>query len=539
MIATKHTSVRDGRGNRNVGLSTLMGAPLAPLARAVQVALLTLLAACATHAPAGPLASLPTLDDAPRARTAGNWTTIEPGAELDLLNVDGSGRVIRVWMTLTATGDAHPLRSLTFLAWWDGLSEPAVRVPVGDFFGLGHGEPGEVNSLPVVARGTGLSCWWPMPFAEGARIALRNDGPGKIHVYWQVDWEARKKVEPTRFQASWRRSPATVPGEPFVVAEIGGHGRYVGTVLAVDPRSSGWWGEGDDLWYVDGATELSFRGTGTEDFVMQAWGVIPHATAWAGAVDQPGRHVTLYRWFVQDPIPFRTGLVVKMEQAGKPVYQRSDDVSAAAFWYQEPPLTPVPALPPGPERLPSPPKADAWSVPVPPVPVDLRPAANATRFPTAACLPPTPHGIPRAAGRVVLAGVPFDMMAGCNDTPSALLLGSGESATVALPEGGDTLWLHWAINGERGGDALIVAAGGEPRTLRIGTHVDPWNDAWAVPEGRQGLVIDQQMSVRATYVTPVPVGEAREVVLTAGKGATVTVFGVSRGAAPAAPPGGG
>lgn len=493
---------------------------------------MSLASACATAPRGGPLDALPTLDDTPRDRTFGNWTTIEPGGELELLDVAGSGRIIRVWMTLTADGDTHPLRSLTFLAWWDGAAEPAVRVPVGDFFGLGHGEPGEVNSLPVMARGLGLSCWWPMPYANGARVALRNDGPGKIHVYWQLDWEKRARVEPTRFQASWRRSPATTPGEPFLVADLDGHGRYVGTVLAVNPLSSGWWGEGDDLYYVDGSTELSYRGTGTEDFVMQAWGVVPHASAWAGAVDQPGRRVTLYRWFVQDPIPFRTGLVVKMEQSGKPVLQRSDDVSAAAFWYQEPPLTAVPELPPAAERIPVSTRDLAWTVPSPPVPVDLREAANATRFASSVCLPASPHVIPRAPGQAVIAGVPFELLPGCADAPSALLLSPGTSATVALPEGGDTLWLHWAVSGQRGQDALRVVTEAGEQTLSIGTHVDPWNDPWGVPGGRQGLVLDQQMSVRATYVTPVPVAAARSVQLTAPDGVTVTVYGLSRGPGP-------
>ena len=55
-----------------------------------------------------------------------------------LLNVTGSGTVRRIWLTLP---DRVPLtlRSIRLDMFWDNSKQPAVSVPLGDFFGAIHG----------------------------------------------------------------------------------------------------------------------------------------------------------------------------------------------------------------------------------------------------------------------------------------------------------------------------------------------------------------------------------------------------------------
>ncbi|MFN7147296.1 MAG: glycoside hydrolase family 172 protein, partial [Myxococcota bacterium] len=404
-----------------------------------------------------------------RQRASAPYQLLAPGASLDLLDVQGAGRVVSMWVTFSVVdGDAHSaLREPSLSMWWDGAAEPAVQVPLGDFFALGHGEPGEVVSLPVVASLTGLSCRWTMPFADGARVRITNDGPHELRVYWQVDWERipAEDVGPYRFQAAWRREPATERGRDFLVADLRGEGNYVGTVLAVDPREPEWWGEGDDLVWIDGAAAPTLLGTGTEDFVHQAWGLRPMSAPFSGVVDGKGRHTTIYRWHVSDPIPFRSSFRMVMQQHAKGSVPRSDDVSATSFWYQRPPLSPVAPLPPADARLPAPgvPK-DAWRVRGEVVPVDLAGLADASRFGDGRCGPRSPHPLFDVPGAQTVAGVPVTLLSACDGDASSLLLGPAERARLALPAGGDTLYLYVAANGARGADALTVTGEGWTRT---------------------------------------------------------------------------
>ncbi len=519
--------------------------PIRPRA-ALLLLLLPLTGLAGSAIPArGPLDHLTAPQPGTRHREAGSWVAVPPGQAIDLLSTASPGRIVRIWATV-AVQQPHTTRALSLEAYWDGAAEPAIRVPLGDFFGVGHGEGGELNSLPVQALDDGYSCFWPMPFLKGARLMIRNDGPKEARIYYQVDWDALapKEVDPMRFQASWRREAATDPARPFLIADIHGQGHYVGTVLSIDPKTPGWWGEGDDIYYVDGQpgrdgagqpTPWTIRGTGTEDLVMQGFGLVPSDSAFAGAVDQPGRHLTLYRWFVQDPLPFRERLQVFMEQQGRPVQARSDDVSGAGFWYQLPPLSSVPALPAFAERLPAPPlAASAWEFPAgspPAIPADLRAAATTSRA-SNTCLPPARHTLNRPVGVQDLSGVRFELLPDC-DRPSAVSLsgkGAGGPISVALPPGGTDLYLLLAADGERDQPALTVTSGAWSETLRFGTHLDPFNDPWPVPSGRIAFLTDAQLRPRAVYAARIslPPGADR-VALQAAPGAEVTVFAISRG----------
>lgn len=502
-------------------------------------------------APAPPTALLGVLTppdtEAVRHRSHGNWQTVGPGETLVVLDAPGRGVVRRMWFTLVVDGTDRPLRELRLEARWDGADEPAVRVPLGDLFGAGHGEPAEIQSALSSVRGTGVGAWWPMPFSDGAELRLVNDGTRVAHVYHQVDWDEVARPSPLRFQASWRRQAHTTPGLPMPVADIRGRGFLVGAVLAVDPLEPGWWGEGDDLYLVDPEPEAhgaalplsapwTLRGTGTEDFVVQAWGLQAASGPWAGVSDQAGRHVSLYRWMVPDPIPFRTGLVAAMEQQGRPVQERRDDVSATALWYQLPPLSPVPDLPPAPERLSTPTlRAEAWTLPGPVVPVSLAAVLNRSRIGVTATWPGVAHPLVRPGGPTPFAGVEFLLPDGRGDSATALSLDPGQSASVALPPapGADTLYVLLAANGERGRPALQLQAGAETRELRFGTHLEPYGDAWPVPEGRIAWVNDLALTVRGGYVAKVPLPEAAtELRLTAAPGVAATIYAMARGPAP-------
>ena len=128
--------------------------------------------------------------------------------------------------------------------------------------------------------------------------------------------------------------------------------------------SSGWYGEGDDFFFIDGETEPRLRGTGTEDYFCDGWGFRQQdgpfygAPLWEGYA--PGNRGSVYRFHIPDPVPFKKSLRVEIEHKGSQDFpdktgsgfiERDDLMSSVGFWYQTEPHKPWPALPPGPERL--------------------------------------------------------------------------------------------------------------------------------------------------------------------------------------------
>ncbi|RYG27551.1 DUF2961 domain-containing protein, partial [bacterium] len=167
------------------------------------------------------------------------------------------------------------------------------------------------------------------------------------------------------FHAMYRQEFPTKPGN-YLLADIKGRGHYVGTVLSARTLTPGWFGEGDEFFYVDGEKVPSLRGTGLEDYFGEAWSLRQTNGAYAGCSlfegGYPGARYSLYRWHVPDPIRFEKGLKVEIEHKGvaygpdgKDIgnnNERADEYSSVAFWYQQEPHAPYAPLPSGMDRLP-------------------------------------------------------------------------------------------------------------------------------------------------------------------------------------------
>lgn len=295
--------------------------------------------------------------------------TIEQGETVTLAAIEGSGVIRHLWMTVSGgdASDDHALRNLVLRASWNEEERPSVEVPLGDFFCNGHGRFATVTSRPiVVAPKGGFNCYFPMPFHDGARITLESEHDEELMVFYQIDYseEAVDDETPT-FHAQWRRTNPTALGEDHVIVDgIEGTGQYVGTYLAWVALGDHWWGEGEVKFYLDGDERPTICGTGTEDYAGGAWCFLP--TGADGLTDQEtystpylghpyyrheGSHPAyhgVYRWHVPDPIRFREDLRVTVQtigNAGTGLFERSDDVSSVAYWYQREPHAAFPDLP--------------------------------------------------------------------------------------------------------------------------------------------------------------------------------------------------
>ena len=282
--------------------------------------------------------------------------TILPGETHVMADLSGPGIIRHIWITTNAAVPAG--RLLVLRMYWDGSDTPAVEVPFGDFFGVGHGMEAEVDAFPitVISRGRARNCWWPMPFADGAKITITNEGAQSVTAfYYYVDYLALDKppATPMRFHAQYRQAYPADGDENYTFLETTGQGQFMGVVMNVESTQPGWWGEGDDVIYVDDREPL--YGTGTEDYFCEAWGMRERMTPWHGApvcegYDDAGLRTSMYRFHILDPIPFKEHIKVTIEHGSG--NDRADNLSSVAYWYQVPPAAAFPPLPTTGERIP-------------------------------------------------------------------------------------------------------------------------------------------------------------------------------------------
>jgi len=236
-----------------------------------------------------------------------------PGETITLADLDGPGIVTHIWITVAANEYGWP-RLLRLRAYYDGSAEPSVDAPIGDFFAVGHGFERPVKSLMVRAssEGRARNSYWPMPFRKSCRITLTNEGRRRVsNVYYHVDWEklAELPARTAYFHARYRQAlPAPANGKPYVFLDVKGRGFYVGTVLSVVQAEAGWFGEGDEHFFVDGEKTASIEGTGSEDYFNDAWGLHVEDGPYTGVPVAEGTglgsRMTAYRWNMTDPVPF-------------------------------------------------------------------------------------------------------------------------------------------------------------------------------------------------------------------------------------------
>lgn len=299
----------------------------------------------------------------------GDARSIPCGETLVLGELDGPGIITHLWCTIS-TNDPFHGRSLVLHIYYDGMDKPSVQAPLGDFFAVGNGLTAEVNSLPVSATsyGRARACFWRMPFRKSAKVTVSNDSDTYKcdSFYYYLDWQKHESLpeDTAYFHAAYRQEHPAQPGN-FTVLETQGRGHYVGTVQSVLQVENGWYGEGDDFFYIDGEAQPSLRGTGTEDYFNDAWGFRPFCRPYYGVPVYEGVFagdaLSVYRWHLTDPIPFEKSLKLDIEHRGsiftdQPAelggfYERPDWVSTVAFWYQTPPRAIETPMPPVAKRV--------------------------------------------------------------------------------------------------------------------------------------------------------------------------------------------
>ena len=308
------------------------------------------------------------------------WT-IGAGETRVLADIKGPGQITHIWMT-----QRNHYRECLIRMTWDNAAFPSVLCPLGDFFGLGHGLVNSYQSQFFSAstrfpyqfnQGCALNCYLPMPFKERALIELVNESREPHGQYFYVDYETGADLpeDVGCFHAEFRRAnpfrgwgPEIATNKPgahlaniankerlawennYVILETKGRGHYLGCNLSVTNVCGGWWGEGDDMIWVDGYKwPPDLHGTGSEDYLNQAWGMQDNAFLRNGSSifegktslapsDCPwseGSYQTSYVFHAENPVRFEKEIKVTIEHGHG--NNLANEMSSVAYWFADRP----------------------------------------------------------------------------------------------------------------------------------------------------------------------------------------------------------
>jgi hypothetical protein len=315
-------------------------------------------------------------DGAHAARELGQGWKVSPSigikakSTFTLAEIIGPGCIRSFWFTPTGNWRLSVLR-----LYWDDDPEPSVEVPVADFFASGWSKWDRcplINSLPVcVNPRCGFNSYWQMPFHKKCRMTMENLDDKDMTLYYQINYALGDvPANAGYFHAQFRReNPMKIKGIYTILDGVEGDGQYVGTYLAWGVHNTGWWGEGEVKFFIDGDKEFpTICGTGTEDYFCGSYDFehtepdgkiayteftslytgVPQIIRPDGVYDSQQRF-SLYRWHIPDPVRFHHDLKVTIQGLGWQSDGRylplQDDVASVAFWYQQLPHKKFPPLP--------------------------------------------------------------------------------------------------------------------------------------------------------------------------------------------------
>ena len=266
------------------------------------------------------------------------------GSTTDKLAGPGAITMIRAKVDLPAApADRDGLRELVLQIRWDGEASPSVWVPLGDFFGTAPG----ANPYRALPCGLAEDGWWYanwfMPFGKSAEVKVINEGKQDRHLNLEI-YRQPLPGDPAkfaRFHAKWHRDeflPTLQAREiDWPMLKTTGRGRFVGVMLHIWNPRGGWWGEGDEKFFVDGEKFPSTFGTGSEDYFGYAWSSAqlfyhPYHNQTFNSGNCKG-HISVNRFHIADQIPFQksfAGDIEKYYPNEKPTLYAS-----TVYWYLE------------------------------------------------------------------------------------------------------------------------------------------------------------------------------------------------------------
>ena len=289
---------------------------------------------------------------------------IKPGEVFTVADIKGPGVIRHIWMTDDTKAD----RELIFRIFWENQSFPSIETPLGDFFASAQYKTySQLTSLPVcVNPKNAFNCYWEMPFLQNCKMTVENIKNNDVTLFYQVDYTLEELPQDIAyFHAQFRRTNPLPYKEDYTILDnISGKGQYVGTYMLWGSNNSGWWGEGEIKFFMDGDKEFpTICGTGTEDYFCGSYcfeegkGYLEYSTPFAGlprvsradGFYKSQQRFSMYRWHICDPIYFNEDIKVTIQalswRSDGRYLPLQDDLSSVAYFYLQNPTSVAGTLP--------------------------------------------------------------------------------------------------------------------------------------------------------------------------------------------------
>lgn len=278
---------------------------------------------------------------------------IKPGDILPVFELDRGGRILGIEIGPVEAFEGTA-RQIDIRITWDGETIPAIYCPVSDFYGYAFGNS-SMRSLLLGSLNDRNYCYFPMPFDKSAKIELiyRDDESSEllpVDVFFKIAYTFEKRIRDKegKFYVRWNRDLKSKTGHPYIIADMPGHGHYVGTILFAQGLKAGmtYFFEGDDSVAIDGSFRI--HGTGSEDYFNGGWYAM--LDRWDDRMSLP-LHGSLdysvhfcrtagYRFYMTDKLSYEKSFLMSIEHghAGNlfPV-----DYSSLALYYSDTPPTDI------------------------------------------------------------------------------------------------------------------------------------------------------------------------------------------------------
>ncbi|HET8937859.1 MAG TPA: DUF2961 domain-containing protein [Polyangiales bacterium] len=279
--------------------------------------------------------------------------TLQAGGEQTVWTRDTPGTLTKLTLELDEANAQQVLSQVSLRLTWEDETNPAVDVTLADLFGA-RLETSELETLPMsVHKDNGklqLQLRLPMPFRARARLTLAAAAEATGGIKVQAHAEGVDRTP----RGAWGHLQTTVQqrtranqGDRYVVAELDGPGKYVGTMMhmvggpnsfSILPEPGPFnFLEGDEQAEIDGS---SYGGTGSEESFNGGWYFSdgPFTAAFSALIHKQERdkhgEVSAVRWYIlSDSLPFQDHFRLSYEYgANRP--ETTIEYVSVGFYYR-------------------------------------------------------------------------------------------------------------------------------------------------------------------------------------------------------------
>jgi hypothetical protein len=298
--------------------------------------------------------------------------TLDAGKCITIADIEGPAVITNIHSTQHFIRDdnlsederkAMCTRGVVLEIYYNHVSAPAVKVPLGDFFGDGCGGKAQHFSTPFVEKAPeSYNCFIPMPFEKSARVMLRNETDYNLANYSFVEFEHLPSWEDNLgyFHATWRRLDFPLHGKTDQhFFHVDGCGHLIGRAWSVctdEPFFRGFHFvmEGNNEIRIDGKERPKADYLGTEDSFGFSWGFRqPFIGIYNGmnfVQHETPSMLSIYRFRKQNPIRFLKSLDLRIdwsnEWTANEAFQKKIaeihskgggwiDYATTYYWYQD------------------------------------------------------------------------------------------------------------------------------------------------------------------------------------------------------------